>query len=270
MFNDDVEMYVTRGADCQPGSEFFVFNSGMIRGVDHVHYRWHPNYVCWHILSRGRGVVRAGGREHALRPGDMFSLWPDVEIEYFEDADDPWNVYFIHLLGPGAVKLGNACGFGTDQCFVRPDDPAAVIREFRAVMELLRNGDAGQEYLVCAHVLRICWMCRRGRPAEPDARSAEEILVERAKLLIESRLDRNININELAGDLRVGRTTLHYAFSRVMGCAPGEYLRRYKLEQAKRLLSERQLPLEKIARMSGFTDSHYLGKLLRRGDCKQS
>lgn len=50
----------------------------------------------------------------------------------------------------------------------------------------------------------------------------------------------------------------------------GEYLRQYKLELAKRLLSERQLPLEKIARMSGFTDSHYLGKLLRRGDAKPS
>jgi len=265
MFNDDVELYVTHVPECRPGTEFFVFNAGMIRGVERTHYRWLPNYVCWHILRSGSGVVRSGGVEYRLLPGDMFTLWPDIEIEYFQTSEEPWNVYFIHLLGPGAVRLGQACGFSAVNCFLRPEEPPEVIREFRAVMEILRAGDVGQEYLIASHVLRIVWLCRRGRPENSDSgRSTDELLVESARMLMESELDRNINVNELAWKLRVGRTTLYYAFCRVLGRTPGEYLRQYKLDRARKMMEECRFPMENIARISGFSSSRYLQKTLRK------
>lgn len=264
MFNDDVELYVTRVPECRPGMEFFVFNAGMIRGVDRTHYRWLPNYVCWHILRSGHGLVRSGGVEYQLQPGDMFTLWPDVEIEYFQTSDEPWNVYFIHLLGPGAARLGQSCGFSATACFLRPEEPSEVIREFRSVVDILRAGETGQEYLIESGVLRIVWLCRHGKSFDSDhGRSPDELLVERAKMLIESELDRNININELAWKLQVGRTTLYYAFCRILNRTPGEYLRQYKLDRAQKLLEECRFPTKKIARMSGFSSARYLQKAIR-------
>ncbi len=265
MSSRDVELYVTQTPECRPGTGFFVFNAGMIRGVERTHYRWLPNYVCWHILRSGSGTVRSGGAEYHLQPGDMFTLWPDVEIEYFQTSEEPWNVYFIHLLGPEAVRLGQSCGFDADHCFLRPEEPSEVIREFRAVVEVLRTGDVGQEYLIASHVLRIVWLCRRGRPDNSDSgRSPDELLVERARMLMESELDRGVNINELAWKLRVGRTTLFCAFRRVLGFAPGEYLHQYKLDRAGKMMEECRFTMEDIARMSGFSSSRYLQKTLRK------
>lgn len=262
---NDVELYVTHLPECYPGAGFFVFNSGMIHGVKRTHYRWLPNYVCWHILKSGTGTVRAGGREYHLEPGDMFTLWPEVEIEYFQTSEEPWNVYFIHLLGPEATRLGESCGFSCSCCSLHPEEPAELIRIFRTVMEILRSGESGREYQLASLIFQIIWLCRQGKPEDSEKqRSADELLVERAKMLLESELEQSINVNELAWKLKVGRTTLYYAFSRILGRSPGEYLREYKLNHAQKMLEEHRFPMEKIARLSSFSSARYLRKVLRK------
>ena len=95
--------FVSRLLTDPPAAGVWVNDTGIITGQGRSRYHWHPNYVCPHILAGGHGTVRTPVGEARLGPGDMFCLWPDVDIEYGKELRDPWRVYWFHLRWPLAV-----------------------------------------------------------------------------------------------------------------------------------------------------------------------
>lgn len=257
---NDVESYVSAHLGCPQATGIWIFMTGVINGEGESHYHWHPDYVCIHILSRGQGTVRTPTEERRLQSGDMFTLWPGVEIEYYQNPSDPWLVHFIHLLGPHAVPFGKECGFDETRCFVQPFSPVEVIQDFKAVFDILKKGDYGDAYQSLAHLYRIIGHCRDQKKVKTSQEGSFENIVQRSQMLIEAELDSGLNVNDLAAMMRVGRTTLFKAFLQVLGISPIDYLTRCRIKRAKELLNEQQYEVGQIARMTGYKDVRYFQK----------
>ncbi|MGE4564383.1 MAG: AraC family transcriptional regulator [Victivallaceae bacterium] len=257
---NEVESVCSTLSECPAAAGLWVINAGYITGAGESHYHWFPDYVCPHILSRGEGVVRTPAGEHQLKPGDMFTLWPGVDIEYYQNPDNPWLVHFIHLAGPQATAFGRECGFASDRAFLQPERPVEVVRDFIAIYDLLRTGDCPGNYEAQAVLYRLIGHCREARQLRGTRSEGFTKLVKRARLLIEVKLDAGLNVNVLAEMLRVGRTSLFNAFRAELGISPIQYLTRCRLERAKHLLLEDRYPLAQIAELSGYRDVHYFRK----------
>jgi YesN/AraC family two-component response regulator len=65
---------------------------------------------------------------------------------------------------------------------------------------------------------------------------------------------------------RVELSLFHFArlFRKEMGVTPNDYLNRYRIEQAKRLLLHSNKPVAQIGTMVGLNDPTYFARMFRR------
>jgi len=72
-----------------------------------------------------------------------------------------------------------------------------------------------------------------------------------------------VTAQQLGAELRFHPVYIARCMRRRFGCAPMEYLLRYRLEQAKRLLLQTDLPILQIARETGFQQAAYFTSCFR-------
>ena len=86
----------------------------------------------------------------------------------------------------------------------------------------------------------------------PQATSRERELVNHARTLMKERLAKRFTLEDLAGQLFVSKSTLCKAFRHVEGKGPSEVMTQLKMNHARRLLLESDLPISAIAFEVGF------------------
>jgi transcriptional regulator GlxA family with amidase domain len=80
---------------------------------------------------------------------------------------------------------------------------------------------------------------------------------------IHHRFDQPFNMNELAGRLGVSREHLSRKFQQTYGESPAEMLRSLRLERGSVLTLTTRLPLEDLARQSGYRDGNIFCRTYR-------
>ena len=78
-----------------------------------------------------------------------------------------------------------------------------------------------------------------------------------------------LNIKTLSDELNLDRTTLLRLFRRKMNISPSRYLSMLRLQRALSLLQDPCLSLADIAELSGFHDSNYLCRFIRKNTGKR-
>ena len=101
------------------------------------------------------------------------------------------------------------------------------------------------------------------KEASPPQRPIDPI-VEQALSIIKTQSHRPISIEQVAEELSVARRTLDRRFSAATGRSILEEINEFRLNRAKRLLSETDLPIRSIANLVGFSSPERLGLLFAR------
>lgn len=116
-------------------------------------------------------------------------------------------------------------------------------------------------------------MCLHGqqRPADLQQRmSLSSTLGVRNPLLVsvirtfEADLDADIDLSELADRLGTSRRHIERMFMRYVGTSPKRYLRQLRLERARALLTETDLPVDEVAYACGFGNTNSFAKSFRQ------
>jgi AraC-like DNA-binding protein len=78
--------------------------------------------------------------------------------------------------------------------------------------------------------------------------------LEQLKEFISNNLSRHFTIVFLASEAGVNRYKLTYGFKKVFGCSIHQFIIEARMKNAKRLLTETDLPIKKIAQLNGYSD----------------
>lgn len=89
-------------------------------------------------------------------------------------------------------------------------------------------------------------------------------LVRRAMAYLHEHYTEPVSRDDLARHLGMNGDYLTYCFRTEVGMAPIAYLNRYRVNQAKELLTEREMSITEVALAVGFSDSSYFGRVFRR------
>lgn len=73
-----------------------------------------------------------------------------------------------------------------------------------------------------------------------------------------------ISLKQIAASANIGEREAQRCFQKTLNRTPLDYLNEYRLNQAKKLLSETDLSVTQIALQTGFSDSAYFGKVFRK------
>jgi len=77
---------------------------------------------------------------------------------------------------------------------------------------------------------------------------------------IHDHLHQNINLEILAGAIRMNPSYFCRVFQQEMGCSPYQYIIRQRIEKAKTLLKNRELAISDIALQCGFANHSHLDR----------
>ena len=86
----------------------------------------------------------------------------------------------------------------------------------------------------------------------------------RAMGFIRERAAESIGVKEVAQHAGLSRCVLERRFREIFQRSPGEEIRRVRVERAKQLLAETDLPIPRVAEMAGFGSNAYLADLFHR------
>ena len=259
-----VSLYATPGPE-QAEVFYTVVRAGhLIAGSEHrverEHFPGHEIILC---LS-GRGWVKVGGRTLAVEAGDV--VWLDCSRAHAHGAVEecPWEVYWVRADGPQMGRLAQRMGVWTDPV-VRGADAAVLADLLLRVFEALPLPDgvgAPRVHAAMAGVIALiyeAWMRRENR-LERAAPVVLRPAIERMSLLFFEKQ----TVADLARLCGLSATHFSRLFHRAFGTAPIDWLRRFRISQAKRLLVETTLGIEEIAFRTGYGDRFFFSKDFRR------
>ena len=88
--------------------------------------------------------------------------------------------------------------------------------------------------------------------------------LKRAKSFVESHLDGDIRVEQVASVCGLSRSHFSHAFRTSTGFSPHSWLIHKRVEKARKLLSVRATPLAEVALVCGFSDQSHFTRQFRR------
>lgn len=134
--------------------------------------------------------------------------------------------------------------------------------------ELKDGGSVGQLYVDSLSKALAVQLFRHFSVAEPQPGAYGNGLSDRQVLQIsghvQAHLSREIRVSELAELTRMSHFHFSRLFKQTVGVPPHQYVIEQRIERAKQLLKQTQLPILEIAIQCGFSSHSHLGKWFRR------
>lgn len=134
--------------------------------------------------------------------------------------------------------------------------PGLALRLHRELRLEEASSELAVEGLVLAMLGELSRPPRRGRPAAPWLRRAEELLRERFR--------ETLTLDVVAGHLGVHPVRLARGFRRYHGRSLGEFVRELRVDAARRALLSGERPLASVALEAGFADQSHFTRVFRR------
>ena len=217
--------------------------SANTRVADHAH-----NYYEFVYYIKAEGQLTAGERQHRIRSGRFTVMKPGTVHGERHDIDAV--VFFFVFESEQPLEYG-----------VWDDDPERSIGRICDAMaeEYYSRRPFGDELislLLSELLLRILRMRTSGGVPRHD--------IEYAAEFIEKNFREKIDLSALAADVGYGYDHFHHLFSARYGVSPKQYQMRFRMENAKRLLSLGRYSCTEVAYLSGFSDSAQFSTLFKR------
>jgi len=234
--------------------------------VDPTHTGISADNDLWYATT-GKGTVQIDkGRRHTI--GSGFCMWirPGRAYHIRQDPDNPLGMVYIHF------ALINADG--------KDVNPAQV----SLPPEILSVIEPGISESVLHHVAGVCqgissrWMPRpealanvtpmfRSLLIEIDAATrvhtegaanlVNNSALTEAAAWIQEHVTERPDVNDMAAQAGMSRSHFSHRFKAVHGIGPNDYAIKARVTRASLLLTNTDMPVDRIAEALGYTDSYF-------------
>ena len=221
-----------------------------------------------HVIFAGRGKLCVEKDVRELHFGQIFITKPGEETWYIPDDSDPWNYCWMSFDGEMAKEFVEEAGF-TDgvnvleshvesQKFVELVQRMIDHSELNKANELMRLGIL-MEF--------ISYLIRSGSFANQTHKNTKEyssdVYVEYALDFIHGNYS-SLTVNDIARQIGIHRSYLTNIFKKKVGVSPQEYLLKYRMDRAKKMLEETDMAIQEISRRVGYDNPLTFSKMYKK------
>ena len=241
-----------------PNRRLFVRTCGWHR-CDPGHQcpkRFYPDYSFTFVL-KGKGSYTIGEKTFLIREGECFTIFPNINITYTADREDPWEYIFAIVSGEDTASLVQSIGVTPKRPVVSYDMTAEMTRNLKNMYEAGASGkrlgyDVLGYFLLCMSNI-INKVAERAGPNH-----IQDLYVEKAIAYMKTNYPYDISITSIATYIGIEYSYLCRLFKAQTGISPRKWLINFRLEQARELMRSETISFTEIARSVGFYDlSHF-------------
>lgn len=252
-------------------------------GIDH-----NSDTAIWfHLLTKGCTWVHYPSRTDrtALEEGDVIVFLPHAERHYLSHSpdelrfDDPHarktsyeegtSAFVCALIDPGGPKA-NVWRTLPAEILVRKREAGSILADLtRHAIDESRQQRFGSFALIerlcdSIFVLMLRHAIERGMFGEGMLGAMQDRRVETALSLIQREPWHPWTVASLGARVGLSRTTLTARFAELVGCAPGEYLTKWRMQLAANCLAESRMGLELVAERCGYCSVSAFSRAFKR------
>jgi AraC family transcriptional regulator len=226
---------------------------------------WLNHAVFVHLNNPTRFEVKPNGhwQQKQIFPGQI-SIVPAGEMTSVRSSE-PAECVMVSidpavLAGSGVEDAQLSLVYGIEDRFIE-----GVCMALRT--EVAENGKAGPLYVdSMVHSLAVHLARQYGRQTDDSAASAQphRPAIRRAIEFIQTNLHKQITLTELAETAKL--SPFHFArlFKQSVGFSPHQFVLRQRIQRAKKLLIQGDLPASTVATEVGFYDQSHFGFHFKR------
>lgn len=248
-------------AEWQRDLFYSVVRAGHLRaGLDHhIERETYPGHELI-LCLKGRGWVRIAGRIHDVSANQLVWVNCHHAHAYGAVAADPWEVFWIRVEGRALDRIAKML-----QVRIQPvlDGLTAerAGQHFERLFAHLQSSQPGDAAVCDAAVAELVAMAFAARPslldsAAPELSPAVQKSIERMRLYYHMPT----RVAELASMVGMSESHFSRTFKAAMGTSPIDWLRRERINQAKRRLIESDDAVKEIAQQVGYSDQFFFSK----------
>jgi AraC-like DNA-binding protein len=234
---------------------------------DH-HFSWENGRVlgaCQIVLiSAGRGVFESGATGLVeVAAASALVVLPGVWHRYAPDPGTGWTEAWIEVQGPIPEALCAKGVLGPARAVVTMSRARELAALMDAIGERLRGPNAGFDPEAAALALQaLSLVVEAPRLSEPPRPITG--FVARAEQMLMDSVDNPPAIPGLARELGVAYSYFRREFKRHTGLAPYQYVRRLRLEKARRMIGGSSDSLQAISERLGFASPYHLSAAFKK------
>lgn len=219
----------------------------------------------WLFCITGAGFVRSAERASPISAGQLGWLDCSRPHAHWPDAANPWELFWLRVDSPQMNLLAEALKVWDSPVFTLHDS-ADAITVFEQIFKLLRERPLTLDVSLHAAISNLTELLFVARQDDPEYHREARVSARFRGVLAQMRLDckRPWKIEDLAGQAGISVPHFFRCFKNATGASPMDWLRRERINQAKRLLSETDERIRVIAEQVGYRDPFYFSRDFRK------
>jgi AraC-like DNA-binding protein/mannose-6-phosphate isomerase-like protein (cupin superfamily) len=232
-------------------------------------WRWRPrltDYDLWFAV-KGQGQMRIADHTYAIHAGTLLFLRPGDTGWAIQDRDDRLTVIYVHLdfYTPHQTDRALVDGAWLPARYIAFNDPASLEQSLMRVVRLTAQRQrfaALEARLVLQQALLEIY---RQDAANCGAETTRlDPRLERVVTCLRNNPDIRLSLDQAAA--LSGLSSVHFSrlFSQEMGVSFRAYALENRLERARYLLEETDMPVGEIARSLGYDDVFLFSRQFKR------
>lgn len=236
------------------------------------------NEYIFHYVVSGKGVVmlQPSGEKGQnilsetieVKAGEGFLIEPHTAHMYRADENDPWHYIWIVFTGLSVPSYLRACGLTRNNPVFYPQSYAHAVssRVREPLRQILGHPAASKAFIIGQLHLFFDGLMEntavQSKNVTTDINIANVYIAE-AMRYIESRYADIRSLDEIAGFCNVTRSHLARLFRSTLHVTLQEYLINYRMDKAKELLVNTNLPIYQIAQQVGYEGALQFNKAFK-------
>lgn len=210
-------------------------------------------------VDKGQLHSVVGGVDYLLKQGDMMVY--GINQWHMQYADTDCTTSFITITFD---MEGDDLSALTDRVFTMSPQDVDILKAITYEQE--RNDEYSGDMILYLLGRLLIQMLRSQkenvdtRLRVPAALNAENDIINRALRFIAEHVREKLSVSIVAKGIGVSPSHLTALFHKSMNIAPGEYIRRTKLEESKQLIREGQMNFSQISEALSYSTVHHFSR----------
>lgn len=235
----------------------------------HHYFSWEKGRVLYNeyqlvYIAKGAGIFEASdGEKITINEGTVFFLFPGEWHRFKPDPQTGWDEYWIGFKGNFFEYITGNNFFSASKPYVRVGIKGDIIDCITNIIEHAKQEKAGYQPVIAGELLHLLGKIHYWEKQKLVSEDNNEIIINKAMLLLRDNINKNISIETVAQQLQVSYSWFRKAFKSYTGIAPGQYLIQLKIERAKTLLNDDTKSVKEIAYELNFESSFYFSRLFK-------
>jgi AraC-like DNA-binding protein len=234
-------------------------------GIDFCHdnYRIIRNpaqvTVIGYVLT-GQGHIQLGSGSFLAKAGDSFILPANQLHDYSPALKDTWSFLWFNVRGPLILQLLDAYRLSAGGLY----EGCSIERLLRKGIALVGSKDGSavsMHHKISGIILEIMLELSEALKSTNIPISPEVLSI---KHYLDQNIEESVTMDQLSEAHSITPRHINRLFKKELGTTPYNYLLDKKIELAKNLLANTNIPVSSIAGKLKFADAYYFSNMFKR------